>query len=109
MLGGTRDGKLKIFNIVTGDIEKTYAVNENSVIELFLVEREMKSESPIALSCSAKDKALVMTKMETGVSSFVNMDGQLGIEFGCGIGPKIVACRGRNGLVAIASQNSSKK
>lgn len=37
VFGGTKDGKLKIFNITTGNIEKTFAVNENSVIEMFVV------------------------------------------------------------------------
>lgn len=39
VMGGTKDGKLKIFNIYSGNIEKTYAINENSIIEMFMVER----------------------------------------------------------------------
>lgn len=27
VFGGTKDGKLKVFNITTGNIEKTFAVN----------------------------------------------------------------------------------
>ena len=35
----TRDGKVKIFNISTGELEKVYTVNENSIIELVVIER----------------------------------------------------------------------
>ena len=73
------------------------------------LEREMKDDSPIALSCSSKDKTLIMTKMESGASSFLEMNGNINIEFGCGIGPKVVMSTARNGMMAIASQVSNKR
>lgn len=32
VVGATRDGKVKIINVNTGQIEKVYCVNENSII-----------------------------------------------------------------------------
>lgn len=32
IVASTRDGKIKIYNISTGELEKVYTVNENSII-----------------------------------------------------------------------------
>lgn len=96
-----------MFNIKTGELEKTYTVNSNSLIELVLLEREMKNDSPIALTCSSKDNALILTRMDTGISSLIKLNDSLSIEFGCGIGPKIVFSEAREGIMAVLSQNSS--
>lgn len=50
----------------------------------------MKPEGALVFSCSSKDNSLVMTKMDTGMSSVLKLKYNTGIEFGCGIGPKIV-------------------
>lgn len=54
------------------------------------IEREMKPDGPLILSCSSKDNSLVLTKMDSGVSSLLKLKYNTGIEFGCGIGPKVV-------------------
>lgn len=65
----TRNGKIKVYNLEKdARVEKTYTVNENSIIELAVIEREMKDEAPIMLSCSSKDKSLCMTRMDSGLS-----------------------------------------
>jgi len=92
---------------VTGIIEKSFTVNANSLIELVAFEREMNADSPILVSCSCKDSALVATKMESGLSSLIKVPGGLGIDYGCGIGPKVVLSD--NGLMAILSQSSHTK
>ena len=67
----------------------------------------MKNSSPLILSCSAKDKSLCLTKMDNGISQLVKVNGAFNIEFGCGIGPKIVI--NPNGIMAILSQSNNAK
>ena len=43
VIGVTRDGKAKIFDINSqNEVYKTYSVSENSIIELLTIERQMK-------------------------------------------------------------------
>jgi hypothetical protein len=74
-----------------------------------VIEREMNVESPMLLSCSCKDSALILTKMDTGLSSLVKIAGGLGIDYGCGIGPKVVVSDARDGVLAIVSQRKDNK
>ena len=69
----------------------------------------MKNNSPLVLTCSSKDKCLTLTKMDSGLSESVKVNGAFHIEFGCGIGPKIVTSIGRGGMIAILSQSSQAK
>lgn len=39
----------------------------------------MKSDSPLILSCSSKDKSLVLTKMDTGINEQVKVNGPINI------------------------------
>ena len=64
----------------------------------------MSINNPLILSCSAKDSALVATQMENGKSALVKLTGGLGIDYGCGIGPKIVMNQVKEGLVAVLNQ-----
>ena len=50
----------------------------------------MKPDGPFVLSCSSKDNSLVLTKMDNTMSSLMKLKYNTGIEFGCGIGPKVV-------------------
>ena len=65
----------------------------------------MKLESPMILSCSAKDKGLCLTKMDTGAIEMIKVNGACNIQFGHGIGPKIVASN--TGILAILSQSAN--
>ncbi len=67
----------------------------------------MKTDSPLILTCSSKDKSLLLTKMDTGTSDRVQVNGACNIQFGCGIGPKIVVSP--NGIMAILSQAPTAK
>lgn len=69
----------------------------------------MKADSPILISCSCKDSALVATKMESGLSSLVKVSSGLGIDYGCGIGPKVVLSEAREGIVAVVSQRKDNR
>jgi hypothetical protein len=42
------------------------------------------------LSCSAKDQALTLTRTESSSSTLINLNNKLYLEFGCGIGPKVI-------------------
>jgi hypothetical protein len=104
-----RDGTLRILNILSGLVEKSYTVNANSLIELVAIEREMSPDSPILISCSCKDSSLVSTKMESGLSNLIKVSNGLGIDYGCGIGPKVVLSKAREGIVAIVNQRTGSK
>lgn len=106
IVAGTKDGRIKFWNLATGELEKTLVANNSAIIELVVVERESKPskkkcyiDHPIVLSCSSKDKALVLTKTDTGLSSLFEVNDRLNVEYGCGIGPKIVFDVSRAGLM----------
>ena len=69
----------------------------------------MNADSPILISCSAKDSALVATKMESGLSSLIKVPSGLGIDYGCGIGPKVVLSDAQDGVVAIVNQRKDNR
>lgn len=104
-----RDGTLRVMNILTGLVEKSYTVNANSLIELVAIEREMSPDSPILVSCSCKDSSLVSTKMESGLSNLVKVSNGLAIDYGCGIGPKVVLSQAREGVAAIVNQRNGTR
>jgi hypothetical protein len=76
---------------------------------LATVEREMKPDAPLILSCSSKDNSLVLTKMDTSTSSLLKLKYNTGIEFGCGIGPKVVFSEAKGGIVAILNQSNTSR
>ena len=39
---GTMDGKIKFWNIISGEIGKVLVVNDGPIVELIVVEREAK-------------------------------------------------------------------
>ena len=96
-------------NLISGQVEKSFTVNANSLIELVAVEREMNADSPILISCSCKDSALIATKMESGLSSLIKVPNGLGIDYGCGIGPKVVLSEAQDGMVAILNQRKGNR
>jgi hypothetical protein len=50
-----------------------------------------------------------LTKMDTGVSSLLKLKYNTGIEFGCGIGPKVVFNGARGGMAAVLSQSTTNR
>lgn len=42
VVAGTKDGKIKFWNLATGELEKTWTANNSAIIELVVVERESK-------------------------------------------------------------------
>jgi hypothetical protein len=101
-----RDGTLKIINLYSGREEKSLSVSSNSLIELVSVEREMNPDGPLLITCSAKQNSLILAKMDSGVSSTIKLPTNLGIDYGCGIGPKIVLSSCSGGMMAIVNQQA---
>jgi hypothetical protein len=50
---------------------------------------------------------MVLTRTDTGVNSFIDVKGKLNVDFGCGIGPKVVL--EENGHMAVLSQSVHAK
>lgn len=69
----------------------------------------MNPDAPLLVTCSAKDSALVVTKMESGLSNLLKLTGGLGIDYGCGIGPKVVLSEANGGCVAVVSQKANAR
>lgn len=69
----------------------------------------MNVDSPLLITCSAKDSSLILTKMQSGLSSLIKISPNLGIDYGCGIGPKIVLSELRDGLMAIVNQKAGSR
>ena len=51
---GTKDSKLQIINLLTGQTEKKLSVGTTPIVEIVLLERSCKGESPLVLSCMPK-------------------------------------------------------
>ena len=47
--------------------------------------------------------------MDTGFSSLLKLKYNTGIEFGCGIGPKVIFNGARGGIVAILNQGNTSR
>lgn len=47
--------------------------------------------------------------MDTGYSEFIKVNGVFNVEFGCGIGPKIVLSSKNSGIMGILSQSAGAK
>ncbi len=50
---------------------------------------------------------MIFTKTDTGINTFIDVKGKLNIDFGCGIGPKIVF--NQNAIMAVLSQSINAK
>ena len=74
---------------------------------MVLVERKNKEETPIVLTCCNREKGLMVTKTDTGVTRYQNMKEKLNIEYGCGINPKIVISK--EGLMGVVNQSFSDR
>lgn len=64
----------------------------------------MSPDWPILLTCAAKDSSLTLARMDSGLTSQIKLPSNLGIDYGCGIGPKIVLSSVTDGKMAIVSQ-----
>lgn len=50
---------------------------------------------------------MVLTKTDTGINNFIDVKGKLNVDFGCGIGPKVIL--NENGHMAVLSQSVNAK
>ena len=60
----------------------------------------------VVTSCH-RDRSLMVTKTESGLNRQIGMKGKLKVDFGCGIGPKIVM--NKDEVVGIVSQSVSDR
>jgi len=69
----------------------------------------MDTEGAILLTCSSKDNSLILAKMDNGYSTQIKLPTNLGIEYGCGIGPKVVISSSLDGVMAIVNQRADNQ
>jgi len=69
----------------------------------------MNGYAPMMITCSAKDSNLSVAKLDSNNVGTIKVASSLGIEYGCGIGPKIVLSSNNGGMAAIVNQRSSNK
>jgi hypothetical protein len=51
---------------------------------------------------------MILTKTDTGINNFIDVKGKLNVDFGCGIGPKVIL-NANNSQMAILSQSTNVK
>lgn len=51
---------------------------------------------------------MVLTKTDSGINSFIDVKEKLNVDFGCGIGPKVIFSP-ESGQMAVLSQSSNAK
>lgn len=84
-------------------------MSSNSLIELVVIEREMNASAPMLITCSAKDSQLSVAKLDSNSLGSIKLSGGLGIEYGCGIGPKMVVSNYCEGMAAIVNQGAGSR
>lgn len=50
---------------------------------------------------------MVLTKTDTGMNGFIDVKGKLNVDFGCGIGPKVIMNESEH--MAVLSQSPNAK
>jgi len=50
---------------------------------------------------------MVLTRTDTGMNGFIDVKGKLNVDFGCGIGPKVILSE--SGHMAVLSQSINTK
>jgi hypothetical protein len=106
LLVANRDGKVMQVNVHSGQIVKTLTVGRGAVIEMAVIERRSKYLHPILMTCCKSEPELLFTKSDSGMTE-TSKARISGINFGGGIGPKVVAAN--TGVVAIVSQSPNEK
>ena len=76
VIAGCKDGKIKVFNVNTGEQEKVLNANLGPVVECLVVETENNNgggggggsskNDMLILSCSNKDNYVLATNVRTG-------------------------------------------
>ena len=75
--------------------------------EMIIIERKNKPLAPMVVTSCHRDRSLMVTKTESGLNRQIGMKGKLKVDFGCGIGPKIVM--NKDEVVGIVSQSVSDR
>ena len=82
-------------------------MGKSSVNEMIIIERKNKPLAPMVVTSCHRDRSLMVTKTESGLNRQIGMKGKLKVDFGCGIGPKIVM--NKDEVVGIVSQSVSDR
>ncbi len=75
VVAGCKDGKIKLFNVATGETERTFTVNLGPLVEVLLIEGVAGGAT--VLSCSTKDKNLIATGLENGNNALIDVQERL--------------------------------
>lgn len=76
LVAGTKDGKIKLWNLNTGETERQMTVNLGPVVEVLMIEPTKKGAGNLdftVLSCSNKDKNLVATRILNGNNELIDV------------------------------------
>ena len=68
------------------------------------------ADFPLILSCSSRDKSLLLTRTDTSINSLFEVENKLSVRFGCGVGPKLIFDRFKGSpMMALVSQADDRK
>lgn len=120
LVTGSKDGKIKFWNMDSGESERVLTANLGPIVELLLLEGNNNNNESTqnrrevlnnigTLSCSSKDQNLVFTNAGNGNNGLVDVQGKVFIEYGCGVNPKLQVLRKGDGEMTLVVINQSER
>ena len=70
LIVGGKDGKIKIYDLKTGEADQIYNINLGPIVELLALE---SNDNTIVFSCSNKDRNLVSTDLSDGNNTIIDV------------------------------------
>ncbi|CAD8051290.1 unnamed protein product [Paramecium sonneborni] len=84
IISGGKDGKIREFDINTGDLLSSQQVANGPIVEMIVAQDYVNYS---VISMSNKDRNLIITTQ--GINKVLDTNDQVFIEFGCGVYPKM--------------------
>lgn len=120
LLTGGKDGKIKLWNLETGEIERTLTANLGPIVEIMIFEGNNNNDQfkdnknwlkdLMVVTSSSKDQNLILTNVGNGNNELIDVGGKVFIEFGCGVNPKMQFVKNENGTqIIIVNQGEREK
>ena len=115
---GSKDGKIKFWNIELGETERVLTANLGPIVELLVIDSNNNDSSNnkreimnniVTISCSSKDQNLVFTNVSNGNNGIIDIQSKVFIEYGCGVNPKLQLIRRSEGELQMVVINQSER
>ena len=89
-LTGSKDGKIKMWNILNGNCEREFICSKNPVVEILLLENFDKGgKNMMIFAIASKDDCFYIINSVLGNAKILKTNKDFFVEFGCGISHKM--------------------